>query len=446
MKNRHLFLTTTMLISPTLFAMGGFNAAKADCSVTAGTGSVASPDNGDTITCSVAGGDQTSVVGDGTPGVFATINLDAGANINVSGDYAVDLESAVITLGNSATIQSDDNNTIRANEANALLNINLGESSSIRNTSGKAIYVYDDTTTIPNGDSLTVTLSGDNSEINSNDDSVYAYFIDKVSIELAGDNSRLDSSGGNAVYQRYGSQNLDLSGDSSYLASSNNTAVYTYDTDTFITLSGDNTYITGRTGVRVYDYFGSYDLSVTLSGDDASIIGVNNFGIDAYSYNGMDGVVTLSGDNTNITGATQGILFYANNYQPGYDNDLTVLLSGDGSSITSTAGDGIYVKSYGYNQSGDTNLTLTLSGDGANIASASGDGVFVSSYGYNYFGNPITNANAAVDINLSEEKTYILGGSSGIKIDAKNDATVNITLSHSNTSITGSSNDGVYIN
>jgi fibronectin-binding autotransporter adhesin len=101
----HLLLASVGLAG-FFFSVGS---AWAVCNVTSGSGTVGSLNNGDVVTCDTVGGDQMSTVGDGSDAVSATVNLTAGAGIDVGeGDNAIMVDRGDITLGDGASIQVSD--------------------------------------------------------------------------------------------------------------------------------------------------------------------------------------------------------------------------------------------------------------------------------------------------------------------------------------------------
>lgn len=393
-----------MLMAPALVILSMSGVAHADCTVTAGTGTVASPDNGDTITCTTgAPNPYTNTIGDSTEGNAATVDLQAGAQIDVT-DIGINIDDVTVTLGagssiTTSTITNRDGIYSRDNTDNLTVDITLGANSSINTSTIFSEAIHSQASAAGAQNDTTVRLSGTNALISTTADQstgirVYSSYSDANAIvELSGDGSQISTTG----FRSYGiysdsdggvaNATVTLSGNNAEINTTNNSAVgvYSYgDTagNANVTLSGDNTKIetagTNSEGVRAETYDGTADATVTLSGTSAEIITAGNFsdGVRSYSYNGLGYAdVTLSGTNSRIytSGDTaHGVLAY------GYNDDATavVTLSGTNARIE-TAGmssDGIRSYSYYY----DSDATITLD-SGTSVISAQAVGINVSS-------------------------------------------------------------------
>ena len=350
---KNKFLSTTMLVAPAALMLGFAQPALADCAVTSGGGTVANPDDGAVITCGVAGGAQTTTVGDGTDNISTIINLEENALIDVENTNAVSTDNVTITLGSGSIIKTAGDNSHalvgRANSGDITQSLTLGDDTLIQTSGSGSAGV------------LTGTAYGNASNVTS-------------TVVLSGEDAQISTSG-------------------SYSTGISSSA-YDGENSQTVILSGENANIsTSGYGISSFSSNGENTSVVTLSGKDSNITssGFRGDGVVSYSINGIGkSTVTLSGDGSFVR-ATGGAL--ANGIQSGSpyysnaDNQATVTLNkntsvisdlGDGIKVYSNSNSASVVDSAGLIQGGRNSVSLDEADDsltlrtGSNLSSPNG--------------------------------------------------------------------------
>lgn len=196
-----------------LFSRGAF----ADCSVTSGGGTVASPANGAEITCSVVGGDQSTTVGDSSDGVAASVILQSGATVNVAGN-AINVDNLTLSLGAGSLVQT------LGNSNTAILSSSGFGGAAV----SQELVLADNARIVTSGDgshgayaigflqpgSQTVMLSGRNAQILTQGDNAKALWSFTANTSK---NITLSGSGANITTQGVGSQAILMNGATGHL-------------------------------------------------------------------------------------------------------------------------------------------------------------------------------------------------------------------------------------
>jgi fibronectin-binding autotransporter adhesin len=482
-------LASSMLVAPAMLAMGAVQPVLADCSVTAGGGTVANPDDGATVTCAVAGGDHTAQIGDGTAGNSVTIDIEDGATVDKAAGNAIVSDSVILTLGSGSVLEAQQTALYTKQSTGDISStVTLGANSRITTVSGGRLIHVENT---GGGASSIVTLQGDNSMLQNLSTSDYAGGIFTSAstaatsvVTLSGANALISTARrfGHGVYTYSNNGLLDsivtLSGDSAAINAVNSISYgvklrnITGGAESVVILSGDDSYIKVddfSVAINVYSRNDDVHNTVTLSGNNSyiSVSGPNlGGGVDTHSRSAnVSSLITLSGDGSHIR--TSGDSAEAINTLSGSEAYGTSILSGNGAYI-STSGDfatGVDVSG----SSGTATATITLSGDGTYVSTSGDFASGVSSGGY--FSNSLTQVtlsgigskilttgssadgaraysyygDAGVMITLSGDNSQIYttgDNASAVIVDPYDQATASITLSGDNASLKSTGANG----
>ncbi len=420
-----------MLAVPVAAIVAASAPAFANCAITSGAGTTASPANGAIVTCTTVGGEQTSTVGDGTDGVAATVNLEPGAIINTVAGEAVSIDDATVTLGSGAVINTNsdyDEAVYSYSNANDITsNVTLGDNARV---STQGYYTHALRINAPNNNiTRTVTLQGNNSQIVTA--GVYARPLNTRSstgnltetLILAGEGSSIVTTGNQATgffirtYSGDATQVITLSGDSSRIDTNGSAAIaWSYAANTTrqtVTLSGSNTMIRSQNnhGLNAYTHNGPTFQTITLSGRDTQIVSAADNRTAAFAYTWTAGpisqVVTLSGQNAQLA-TTGNNSITANSYSRGTGNTTQqITLSGAGSNIIAT---GVGSEAITSNSLGGTSQTNVTLGQNTSVVSSQSAAIVVSGAAG---GNPGSSIDSA---------GLIQGGTNSISLDDGNDS------------------------
>lgn len=389
-KNR--FLRTTMLVSPALLVLGGAGIAPAwaTCNITSGGGTVAAPANGAVITCTTAGGAQTTTVGSGASGIGATVDLQTSAIINTPAATGINLEQATVTLS--------------------------GDGALISSQSG----VYASPNAPYNNTSAHVTLSGNGAGISATGgfgvfSGGWTSGSSDTVVTLSGANTYITGSGGAWSYSYYGNADLlvTLSGDNARIATTYSAiAAYGSPQDVIVTLSGDNTYLSSTMGSAVY--LGGWGhpshLTLTLSGDGSSVTasGVNAEAI--YLWGTSAAIDLTMASNTTISSSNRiGIIV------SGWANstiDTAGTISGGTNSIVLGNGDDVLTLRSGSNLSSPSGVNLGAGTDTVNLEGSNSENEkFLNVENLNMNGTAWTLSGASIFSNINiNHGTFTNGG------------------------------------
>ena len=269
-------LLQTTIITASIFCLMG--EAQAVCNASAG--SVTTPDNGSTVTCSGATS-QAGSIGDGTTsasvvlqdnatftitgGTVNAVNLNAITLLDMGNDtQLIGTDSAAFAV-NNITATTGNNALIRAtfsgvNSTSGDVSLTLGAGSTIEGTNQFGVFAGNEVTILGGADD--VTLSGFNEAVQSNGDD--------VNITL-GANADIDSTNAQGVFANQNiiasfGANLDLDSLGAGLLASNGAANITLGNGSNIT-SANQSAVLAATGLTI---LGGAD-DVTLSGNSETL-------------------------------------------------------------------------------------------------------------------------------------------------------------------------------
>lgn len=284
-----------MLVTPAMLVLASISPAYANCTITSGTGTVALPDAGATVTCTTGvPNPYTTRIGNGVANLAATVDFEDGAILTTNTD-AIKVDNPTVTLGVNAEINTTTGTehgvfALVGGSNNTITSVTLGAGAHISTTGNNSRGVYADS--YQGEASATVNLSGAAANITST--GTYA------------DGVRVYSQKGE------GKGYVTLSGAASY--------IYTTGTDSkgvnieskevlstvVVTLSGDNSYIKtmgqGADGVMADGDYQDASLTLTLSGDNTSIYTGNSYSpavsIMAANSGNATATIVLSGESS----------------------------------------------------------------------------------------------------------------------------------------------------
>lgn len=412
-------LTITAALSTMLYS----TTAMADCSVTSGTGTVANPNNGDTITCVSAGGAQTTLVG--TSGASdVTVDIQDDAVLSGAGRVRVG-SGGTVTLGENTSLSVTAGTGAAPISASSDITVNLsGDNASIEGAGGGGVGAGPAISVITSSSGVnvnaTVTLSGDNTSVIGHDSGVYVYSGDDgdatATVTLSGDGSSVSTDDGAAinVYSYYGNASVNVTlGANTSITSTAATTAAAISAGTYSGANAaDSSIVNNGTisaNTRAISLSGGDD-TVTSSGDITGDVDLGSgddiftIDLDTGSFAGTaDGGAHSAGDVLNVD-ASDGDATLGG----GFTNFETVNLTGNNTITT----DGTHTNET-INLLGTTNLSVAGtssvtatsgvigSGSGNDINVASG-GALIADVALSTGTNTVTNAGAITgDLNFS---------------------------------------------